>query len=72
MLTIRKILTDDNIYPYQTIKKELNLGSAAIHKIFHVELHLKKLVCRRITHGLTKHQKWSVSKSAEKKDPKTI
>ena len=39
------------------IQKELNTGSAAIHKIIHKELHLKKTVCFWDAHNQTEHQK---------------
>lgn len=54
---IRKMLMDDNRCTYQMIQKELNIGSAAIHKIIHEELHMKKVVSRWVPHNLTEHQK---------------
>ncbi|PRD18078.1 UNVERIFIED_CONTAM: hypothetical protein NCL1_62037 [Trichonephila clavipes] len=33
---------DDNRCIYQMIQKELNIGSAAIRKIIHEELHMEK------------------------------
>ncbi|GFW48133.1 uncharacterized protein TNCV_3076731 [Trichonephila clavipes] len=39
------------------IQKELNIGSAAKHKIIHEELHMKKVVCRLFPHYLIEHQK---------------
>ncbi|GFV37450.1 uncharacterized protein TNCV_1157131 [Trichonephila clavipes] len=39
---IRKMLMDDNRCTYQMIEKELNIGSAAIHKIIHEESNIKK------------------------------
>ena len=37
--------------------KEHNIGSAAIHKIIHEELHMKKVICRYVSYNLTEHQK---------------
>ena len=37
------------------IQKELNIGSAAMHKTIHEELYMKKLVCRWVPHDLEKH-----------------
>ncbi|GFW50661.1 histone-lysine N-methyltransferase SETMAR [Trichonephila clavipes] len=54
---IRKMLMDDNRCTYQMIQKELNFGSAAIYKIIHEELHMKKVVCFWVPHNLTEHQK---------------
>ncbi|XP_015920439.1 histone-lysine N-methyltransferase SETMAR-like [Parasteatoda tepidariorum] len=54
---IRKMLKDDNRCTYQIIQKKLNIGSAAIHKNIHEELHKKKVVCRWVPHNLTEHQK---------------
>ncbi|GFV07970.1 uncharacterized protein TNCV_2772281 [Trichonephila clavipes] len=48
---------DDNSCTYQMIRKELNIGSAALHKIIHEELYMKKVVCRRVPHNLSEHQK---------------
>ncbi|GFV98212.1 uncharacterized protein TNCV_4449691 [Trichonephila clavipes] len=39
---IRKMLMEDNRCTYQMIQKELNFGSAAMYKIIHVELNMKK------------------------------
>ena len=47
----------NNRYTYQIPQKKLNLVSAAIHKIIHEELHMKKVVCRWVPHNLTEHQK---------------
>ncbi|GFV02545.1 hypothetical protein TNCV_5017131 [Trichonephila clavipes] len=38
----RKILMDDNHCTHQRIKKELNIGSAALRKSYHEELHMEK------------------------------
>ncbi|XP_042906074.1 histone-lysine N-methyltransferase SETMAR-like [Parasteatoda tepidariorum] len=54
---MRKILKDDIRCTCQIMQKELNFGSAAIHKIIHEELHMKKVVCRWVPHNLTEHQK---------------
>ena len=54
---LRKMLMDDNRSTYQIIQKELDIGSAAVHKIIHEELHVKKVVCRWVPHNLTEHQK---------------
>ena len=51
------MLIDDNRCTYQIIQKELDIGSAVIHKIIHEELHMKKVVCRWIPHNLTEQQK---------------
>ncbi|PRD25475.1 UNVERIFIED_CONTAM: hypothetical protein NCL1_40819 [Trichonephila clavipes] len=48
--TIRKMLMNDNRCTYQMIQKELNIGSAAMHKIIYEELHI-------VPHNLTEHQK---------------
>ena len=48
------------------IQKELNIGSAAMHKTIHEELYMKKLVCRWVPHDLEKHTNRSVSDSAKK------
>ena len=53
----QKMLMDDNRCIYQIIQKELDIGSAAIHKNIHEELHLKKVFCRWVPHNLTEHQK---------------
>ena len=37
--------------------KELQIGFAAMHKIIHEELPMKKVVCRWVPHNLTEHQK---------------
>ncbi|GFW16881.1 uncharacterized protein TNCV_2760091 [Trichonephila clavipes] len=47
------------------IQKELNIGSAAIYKIMHDELHMKKVVCCWIPHNLTEHQEEHVRISKE-------
>ncbi|GFU34158.1 uncharacterized protein TNCV_3199501 [Trichonephila clavipes] len=57
MCAIRKTLMDDNHCTYQMIPKEINFGSAAIYKIIHEELHMKKVACRWVPHNLTEHQK---------------
>ena len=57
MSAIRKTLMDDNRYIYQIIQKEFDIGSAAIHKIIHEELHMKKVVCTWVPHNLTEQQK---------------
>ncbi|XP_071037148.1 histone-lysine N-methyltransferase SETMAR-like [Parasteatoda tepidariorum] len=54
---IRKMLKDDNRCTYQIIQKEHNIGSAAIHKIIHEELYMKKVVCPWVPHNLTEHKK---------------
>ncbi|GFW75263.1 uncharacterized protein TNCV_4189181 [Trichonephila clavipes] len=54
---IRKMFTDDNRYTYQMIQKEINIGSAAMHKIIHEELRMKKEVCRWVPYNLTEEQK---------------
>ena len=48
---------DDNRCTYQMIQKERNIVSAAIHKIIHEKLLIKKIVCRWIPQNLTEHQK---------------
>ncbi|GFX22657.1 histone-lysine N-methyltransferase SETMAR [Trichonephila clavipes] len=53
----RKMLIDENRCTYQMTQKELNIGSAALHKIIHEELRMKKVVCRWVSHNLTEHQK---------------
>ncbi|PRD32537.1 UNVERIFIED_CONTAM: hypothetical protein NCL1_20122 [Trichonephila clavipes] len=50
------MLMDDNLCIYQMIQKELNIGSAAIHKIIHEELHMKKIVCCWPPHNLTEQK----------------
>ncbi|GFS59888.1 histone-lysine N-methyltransferase SETMAR [Trichonephila clavipes] len=40
VFTIRKMLMNDNRRTYQMIQKELNIRSAAIHKIIHEELYM--------------------------------
>ncbi|GFU19759.1 histone-lysine N-methyltransferase SETMAR [Trichonephila clavipes] len=52
----RKMLMDDNRCTYQMIQKGLNFGSAAIYKIIHEELHMKKVVCLWVPHNLREHQ----------------
>ncbi|GFT31933.1 histone-lysine N-methyltransferase SETMAR [Trichonephila clavipes] len=42
---IQKMLMNDSRSTYQVIQKELNIGFAAIYKIIHDELHMKKVVC---------------------------
>ncbi|XP_015924023.3 histone-lysine N-methyltransferase SETMAR-like [Parasteatoda tepidariorum] len=54
---IRKILKDDNHCTDQIMQKEFNIGSTAIHKIIHDELHMKKVVCRWVPHNRLEHQK---------------
>ncbi|XP_015920768.1 histone-lysine N-methyltransferase SETMAR-like [Parasteatoda tepidariorum] len=54
---IRKLLKDGNRCTYQIIQKELNIGSAAILKMIHEELQMKKVVWRWVPHNLTEHQK---------------
>ncbi|GFU42259.1 oxysterol-binding protein-related protein 11 [Trichonephila clavipes] len=54
---IQKLLMDDNRCTYQMIQKKLNIGSAAIHKIIHEELYMKKVVCLWIPYNLTDRQK---------------
>ncbi|PRD27596.1 UNVERIFIED_CONTAM: hypothetical protein NCL1_34918 [Trichonephila clavipes] len=54
---IRKMLMDNNRCTYQMIQKGLNIGSAAIYKIIHEELNMKKVVCLWFPHNLTEHQK---------------
>ncbi|GFT32248.1 uncharacterized protein TNCV_1035111 [Trichonephila clavipes] len=49
------------------MQKELNFGSAAIYKIIHEELHMKKVVCFWVPHNLTEYQKRDVSESVKKK-----
>ncbi|GFV05056.1 transposable element Tc1 transposase [Trichonephila clavipes] len=50
---IGKMLMDGNCCTYQMIQKELNLGSTAIYKIIHEELHIKKVVCLWVPHNLS-------------------
>ncbi|GFW61025.1 transposable element Tc3 transposase [Trichonephila clavipes] len=58
---IRKMLMDENHRSYQMTLKELNIGSAAIHKIIHEELNIKRVLCRCVQHNLTEQQKVSES-----------
>nr|XP_015914885.2 histone-lysine N-methyltransferase SETMAR-like [Parasteatoda tepidariorum] len=60
---IRKMLKDDNRCTYQIIQKELNIRSAAIRKIKHEELHMKKVVCRWV---LQKEEHVRISKETLK------
>ena len=39
------------------INEELNIGSVAIEKNIHEELHMKKIVFHWVPHNLTEHQK---------------
>ncbi|GFV94399.1 histone-lysine N-methyltransferase SETMAR [Trichonephila clavipes] len=50
--SIRKMLMNDNRCTNQKIQKKLSIGSAAIRTIIHEELHMKKVVCRWVTHNL--------------------
>ncbi|GFW61038.1 histone-lysine N-methyltransferase SETMAR [Trichonephila clavipes] len=61
---IRKMLMDENRRSYQMTLKQLNIGSAAIHKIIHEELNIKRVLCRCVPHNLTEQQK--VSQSVKK------
>ena len=54
---IRKMLMDDNCWTYKFIQKGFDIGSAAMHKINHEELHIKKVVFHLVSHNLTEHQK---------------
>ncbi|GFU85290.1 histone-lysine N-methyltransferase SETMAR [Trichonephila clavipes] len=54
---VSTVQMDDNRCTYQMILRELNIGSAAIHKIIHEELHTKKVVFRWVPHILTGHQR---------------
>ena len=55
VLAIQGMLFDDNRCIYQVIRKELNIGSNATHKIIHKELYMKKLVHRWAAHDLTEY-----------------
>ncbi|PRD33737.1 UNVERIFIED_CONTAM: hypothetical protein NCL1_16747 [Trichonephila clavipes] len=61
---------DDNHCTYQMIPKEINFGSAAIYKIIHEELHMKKVACRWVPHNLTEHQKEESARISKKKSLK--
>ncbi|GFW31744.1 uncharacterized protein TNCV_3099691 [Trichonephila clavipes] len=63
---IRKMLMDDNRCTYQLIQKELNFGSAAICKIIHEELRMKKVACHWVPHNLTEHHKKELVRISEK------
>ena len=53
---IRNVLIDDNRFTFQMIQKKLYIGSAAMHKIIHEGLNMKKkLACRWVPHDLTEH-----------------
>ena len=49
------------------IPKELNIRSAAIHKIIHEELLVEKRVCRCVLNNLTENQKEQRVKINQKK-----
>lgn len=41
---------------YQTIRKDLNIESSAIHKTIYEEIHMKKLGFSWVLHNLINHQ----------------
>ncbi|PRD31730.1 UNVERIFIED_CONTAM: hypothetical protein NCL1_22723 [Trichonephila clavipes] len=67
VFAIRKILMDDNRCTYQMRQKEHNIGSAAIHKIIHEELRMKKVIFAfEFPIILLSTQKRSVSESVKR------
>jgi [histone H3]-lysine36 N-dimethyltransferase SETMAR len=53
---LRVILREDPHATYQYIEKSLNIGSAAVFKLLHEELKVRKLCSRWVPHELTEDQ----------------
>jgi len=54
---VQTMINEDPHCTYSTIQMTLGIGSAAVSKILHEELRMKKVVCRWVPHHLTEFQK---------------
>lgn len=54
---VQRMITEDPHCTYSAIQTTLGIGSAAVSKILHEELRMRKIVCRWVPHQLTEFQK---------------
>lgn len=54
---VKRMVEEDPRSSYTMIQESIGIGSAAVEKILHAELKMKKVVCRWVPHQLTDFQK---------------